>query len=121
MSLALRRVRVYSRLALIVLVVVAICVVLWKNRNHQVDIWFFWLVDEGRPVNVIWLILCTALGALLSYWVLSTVWGLRRDMEKVAADAALRDTEKKQQERARELKEQEERIDAKLKKAISEE
>ena len=121
MSLALRRVRVYSRLTLIVLVVIAICAVLWKNRNHQVEIWFFWLVDEGTPVNVIWLILCTAVGALVSYWVLSTVWGLGRDMKKVAADAALQAKEKEQQERSRQLKEQEERIDAKLKKAISEE
>ncbi len=121
MSLAFRRVKVYSRLTLIVLVVIAICAVLWKNRSHQVDIWFFWLIDEGTPINVIWLILCAALGTLVSYWALSLVWGLWRDMKKVARDSALREREQQQEQRAKELQEQEERIDTKLKKAISEE
>ena len=121
MSLAMRRVKVYSKLALVVLVVIAICAVLWKNRSHRVEVWFFWLVDEGTAVNVVWLIAYTALGALLSYWVLSKVWGLRRDLKQVAADAAVRQKDLEQQDRARELKEQEERIDAKLRKAVSEE
>ena len=121
MSLAFRRVKVYSRLTLIVLVVIAICVVLWKNSGNRVNIWFFWLIDEETPVNVIWLILCAALGTLVSYWTLSTVWGLWRDMKKVAHDTALREQQKEQETRARELQEREARIDAKLKKAISEE
>ena len=121
MSLALRRIKVYSRLTLIVQVIVAICAVLWNNRSHRVSIWFFWLVDEDVPVNVVWLIVCAALGTLVSYWILSTIRGLWRDMKKVARDSELREQEQRHEERAQELQEQERRIDAKLKKAISEE
>ena len=121
MSLALRRIKVYSRLTLVVLAIIAICAVLWKNRSHEVKVWFFWLVDEDTPVKVIWLIVCTAVGTLVSTWILSTIWGLWRDMRKVARDSALREQEKQQEERGRKLQEQEQRIDAKLKKAISEE
>ena len=121
MSLALRRIKVYSRLTLIVLIVVAICAVLWNNRSHRVSIWFFWLVEEDAPVKVIWLIVYVALGTLVSYWILSTIRGLWRDMKKVARDSELQEQKQQQEERARELQEQERRIDAKLKKAISEE
>ncbi|MFH0981039.1 MAG: hypothetical protein V2A79_05820 [Planctomycetota bacterium] len=121
MRLALQRVKVYSRLTLIVLVILAVGAVLWKNRDHQAQVWFFWLVDTSRPINVLWLILCTALGALVAYWTLSLVWGVRRDMKKVALESALREREEGQEARAKELQEQEQRIDAKLKKAISEE
>ena len=121
MSLALRRVKVYSRLALVELVIIAICAVLWKNRNHQVNVWFFWLVDEDARINVVWLILCAALGTLVSSWILSTVWGLWREMRKVARESVMQEREQRQEQRARVLQEQEQRIDAKLKKAISEE
>ncbi|MCK4660419.1 MAG: hypothetical protein KAV82_12925 [Phycisphaerae bacterium] len=119
MRLAFGRIKVYSKLTLIVLVMIAIGVVLWKNRDHQVNIWFFGLVHKETSINVIWVMLYTALGALVSYWVLSLVRGLWKDVRKAANESALREKEKRQQERAKELQEQEKRIDAKLKKAIS--
>ena len=121
MSLAFRRIQVYSKLTLIVLVLIAIGAVLWKNSNNQVTIWFFWLTDEQASFNVIWLILCSAVGALISYWILSMVWGLWRDMRRIAQESTLTEKQKEQEARERELQEREERVDAKLKKAISEE
>ncbi|MCP4590743.1 MAG: hypothetical protein GY842_08360 [bacterium] len=121
MSLAFGRIKVYVKLTLVVLVALAICAVLWKNRSNQVSIWFFWVVDEATPINVIWLMLCTALGTLIAYWTLSLVWGLRRDMLKMAQDSAVREREQEQQKLAEQLQQQEQRIDEKLKKAISDE
>lgn len=121
MSLAFRRLKVYFRLALILLVAIAICAVLWKNRSNQVNFWFFWLADEQTPINVLWLILYAAVGTLIAYWTLSMVWGLWRDMRKVASDSAIREEKERQQKLAEQLQEQEKRIDEKLKKAISEE
>ena len=121
MSLAFRRIKVYSRLTLIVLVVLAVGAVFWRNRDHSAKFWFFWLIDEQQPINVLWLMLCTAVGALLAYGLLSTVWGLRKEMKKLAQDTELRERERQQAERAKTLQEQEQRIDAKLKKAVSEE
>ncbi len=121
MRLAWKQLKLYSRLTLIALVFLAVGAVLWNNRNHQVSVWFFWLIDESLPVNVLWLMLCTAGGTLLAYWTLSLLWGLRRDLQKAAREAALQERENQQQERAKALQEQEQRIDAKLKQAISKE
>ena len=90
MSLAWRQIKVYFRVTLIVLVAVAVVMVLWKNRRNEVGIWFFWLVDPGAKVNVVWLMLSTAAGTLIAYWTLHLVWGLWREMRKGALETATR-------------------------------
>lgn len=119
MSLAFKRLKVYVKLTLVVLVIAAGTTVLWKNRGHEVHIWFFWVVDEATPVNVVWLMLSVAAASLLAYWAMSLVWGLWRDMRKIARESTIHHREKEQDELAKRLDEQEKRIDAKLKKAIS--
>ncbi len=66
MSLAFRQLKVYLRIALIVLIGIGVALVLFKNRAHTVGFWFFWLREENQPVNVVWLMLCTAVGTLLA-------------------------------------------------------
>lgn len=121
MSLAFRQVKVYLRLTLIILVAVAVIMVLWKNRHNEVGIWFFWLIEKDAKVNVVWLMLCTAVGTLIAYFTLHMVWALWREMKKAALDSALTERHQQQERRDRELLEREKRIDAKLKDAISEE
>ena len=48
MSLALKQVKVYTKVALFAIVAVAIAVVLVKNRGHSVQVWFFGLVDAEQ-------------------------------------------------------------------------
>ena len=78
MTLAFRRIKVYLRIGLILIVAFVLGLVVWKNRSHEVEFWFFGIPDGGRPINVLWLMLCTAAGTLISWWLLSFGRGLRR-------------------------------------------
>jgi hypothetical protein len=104
---------------LVLIVAVAIGAVLIKNRNHSVQVWFFGLVDPARTVNVVWLMVWTAVGAVVSWWVLRTTVSLVRDMRELRREEELRDRGKAQEELAAKLRDQERRIDEKITKAIS--
>jgi hypothetical protein len=120
MSLAIRKIKVYSKLTLIVLVACAGALVLWKNRDKEVGVWFFWLTDPQRTVNVVWLMLLSGVGTLVAYWVLRTVFGVWREMKSVARDAVLADMVKEHAERSKPAEAGETVLDETTKKAISE-
>lgn len=121
MSLAIKRFKVYVRVTLIVVVAVAIGLVLFKNRDNEVSFWFFGVTEDGTQINVVWLMLCTAVGALLSWWVFSFGWGLWRDLREVKRRQAMDRATKELAKREAELDERDRRIDQKLKRAITQE
>lgn len=121
MKLAFKRLKVYGRGGLIVAVLGVVGLVLLKNRGHAVAFWFFGLTDDQRPVNVVWLILCTSAATLVSWWVLSLGWGLLRDMREVHRLRAISDANKELTQRATDLQERERRVDQRLKRALTEE
>lgn len=115
MSLAFRQLKVYLRIALVVLIGIGVALVLFKNRAYSAGFWFFWLRDdETQPVNVVWLMLCTAIGTLLTWWVLSIAWGLIRDWRELKRLRANADLAKAQAVREAELTEREKRLQEKL-------
>ena len=118
MSLAFKRIKVYTKLTLVVIVALAIGAVFLKNRDHEVRFWFFGLVDDQARINVVWLIVCTAVGAIFSWWVLLAALGPIKDMREVRRESEFQKREKAQQEMAQKLREQERRIDEKVSKAI---
>ncbi len=120
MKLAFKRLKLYGRGGLIVAVLGVVGLVLLKNRGHAVAFWFFGLTDDERPVNVVWLILCTSAATLVSWWVLSLGWGLLRDMREVHRLRALSDATKELSQRATDLQERERRVDERLKRALAE-
>ena len=120
MSLAFKKLKVYTRVALFVVVAVAIAAVLFKNRGHSVQVWFFGLVDADQEVNVVWLMLWTAVGAVVSWWVLKTTLSLVKDARALRREAEFRRREQAQRELAAKIAEQERRIDQKIHQAIAE-
>ena len=118
MSLAFKRFKVYTKVVLVVIVALAIGTVFFKNRDHQVRFWFFGLVDDGAQINVVWLIVCTAVGAVFSWWVLLAALGTIKDLREVRREGEFEKREKAQQEKAQKLREQERRIDEKVSRAI---
>jgi uncharacterized membrane-anchored protein len=120
-SLAIKRFKVYVRVTLIVVVAVAIGLVLFKNRDNEVSFWFFGVTEDGTQINVVWLMLCTAVGTLLSWWVFSFGWGLWRDPREVKRQQAVDRATKELAKREAELDERDRRIDQKLKRAITQE
>lgn len=117
MSLAVKPWKVYLRMALVVGVAGGIGLVLLMNRGNSAPVWFFWLTDSTKPMNVTWLMLCTAVATLFSWWSFSFARGLWRDAKEVRAQskADLEAIERSRKER--ELAERERRIDDKLKRA----
>lgn len=121
MSLAFKRIKVYVRVLVLIVAVAAIALVLVNNRANRVAFWFFGLTDEKQPINVIWLMLCTAAATLICWWGSRFVWGVWREMREVKRLQAVRQAAKEQESRAKELNERERRLDEKLKRAISDE
>ena len=119
MSLAFKRFKVYVRCTLIVAAAVAIGLVLVKNRDNRVAFWFFGLTEETGRINVVWLMLCTAVGTLVSWWVFSFGWGLWREVREVRRLEASKHTAEEFEKRETELNERERRIDESLKRAIT--
>ena len=110
MSLAFKRIKVYSRLTLLCAVALVIGLVVIKNRSHEVKFWFFRTYEN---VNVLWLLLCTAAGSIITFWVFRAVFSLWRDVREVSRESAIRAERERQEKKAKELTEQEKRVDEK--------
>lgn len=119
MSLAFKLVKVYLRTIVVVLVVGAVGLVLFENRANYVEVWFFGLTDESKKINVVWVMLSTALGTLTAWRIVWFARGLWRDLREVARQKAIEEATKLQETRAAELKERERRIEEKLKRAAA--
>lgn len=118
MTLSFQQIRVYVRLALVIFVAGAVGFVLLQNRKHSVEFWFFWLTPT-EPINVVWLMLCTAGGTLVVWWTLLVTLRLYRDMRKLKQMRTIESAAKNQTQRAAELDERERRLDDNLKSAIT--
>ncbi|MCP4247547.1 MAG: hypothetical protein GY778_10905 [bacterium] len=118
MALALKQFKVYTKVVLVLAVAVAVAAVLLQNRTHRVPVWFFGLTDPTEEINVVWLILCSAVGAIVAWTVLRATLGVVKDMREVARAKEAQALDRSQQELAAKLKEQERRIDEKISKAI---
>lgn len=118
MSVAFKQVRVYVRGAVVAALAIAIGIVLAMNRGHAVQFWFFGLTDDTKPVNVVWLMLCTAVASLVTWWALLLGWRLVREIREVKRERAIKRVTTTLEKRNAELNERERRIDEKLRRAI---
>ena len=118
MGLAFKQFKVYTKVVLVLAVALAVGFVLLKNREYRVPVWFFGLTDPRKEINVVWLILCSAVGAIVAWTVLRATLGVVQDLREVARAKEVQRRDRHQQELAAKLKEQERRIDEKISKAI---
>ena len=121
MSLAFKRLKVYVRSVLVAVVAILIVAVLFKNRGNEVSFWFFGLTDEAEKLNVVWLLVWTAVVALIARWVLSLGWTLWRDMRELKQLQAARKVDETQKKREEQLNQRERRVDEKVQHAITRE
>jgi len=106
MSLALQRLKVYSRITLVVAVILLAAIILFMNRTHTVRVWFFGITDPEKPVNVVWVILWTVLITRTTWWLISFGHGLWRDWRMLQREQDLENvirTQKQEQKRGHEL------------------
>lgn len=109
MSLAFKRFKLYLRVLAISIVLVAVLAVLFMNRSHSVQVWFFGLTSQ-QPVNVVWLLLSTALGTMTAWRVFAFSRGLWRDLREWQRDVAITTVAEQQRQRTAELEERERKL-----------
>ncbi len=115
MRLVMKRFGVYARLTAIIALAMVIGLVILQNRNNTVTVWFFATYDS---INVLWLMLVTAVASVVSWWMLTASLGLWRDMRALHQADILAEQERERSEREQKLKETEDRIDRKLSEAV---
>lgn len=118
MGLALRRIKVYSKLGAIIAVAVVLLILIVKNKGNTADVWLFHRFED---VNVLYLILITAVVAVLLWWIVRRVFKIIRDVQEFRRESKERKVEAEHQRRQQELSDQERRIDEKLRRSISDE
>ncbi len=117
MALALQRIKVYSKLAVIGIVSIIILVVVWKNAGNTAKVWLW----KEQEVATLWLMLVTSLTAIVTWWLL---WGLRRlivEWRELRKQTSVEVKLAEHKQLAEEIAEREKRIDEKLKGSISDE
>ena len=118
MKLVFKQIKVYARLVVLVGMAMVVTAVVIKNADNKVTVWFF---RPYESIPVLWLILFTSVGSVLSWWILTATLGVWRDMRELHRASELEQARADQVQRAKEMAETEERIDRKLKEAISDE
>lgn len=116
MKLVLKQIKVYARLVVLIAMALVVVAVVVKNADNRVTVWFF---RSYESVHVLWLILFTSVGSVLSWRILTATLGVWRDMRELRRASEVERAQNDQLQRAKELAETEERIDRKLKDAIS--
>jgi len=117
MRLALKRIKVYLKLGTIITIAVVMFLLVVMNRNHKTDIWFF---HRFQQVNVLWLILISAVVSILSWWGLRKIRGAIYEFKQLRRTAREKEQIEAQQRMAAELAEREKRIDEKIRRSLTE-
>jgi uncharacterized protein HemX len=92
-----------------------VVLVLLKNRNNPATVWFF---HEYKDINVVWLLVITAIGSVVAAWLTRGVFQVMKEVKRIRQEEDSARLVQEQQQRARDLVEQEKRIDAKLKASL---
>ena len=117
MNVAIKKAKLYVKLVLIAVVVVMVVSVVCNNRGNHADVWFF---KEHKEVDVLKLLLYTAIISIISFWILTTGFKLTRQWREVSRQVAHQEKIKQLDSKADELEKQEQRIDDKINRALGE-
>jgi len=117
MALALKRLKVYLKLAAISAAIAVALLLVIANSRRTADVWFF---HDYNDIPVLWLILVTAVLAIVGWWGVRKVIGVLRDFRDLQrAEVAQRQIDE-QRRLADEVAQREKRIDEKLHRSITE-
>jgi type VI protein secretion system component VasK len=118
MRLAIKTFTVYLRVLIVLLVVGAIGLILFKNRSYRVNVWLFGLTDASAQVNVVWVMLATAVCTLATWWIVSLGRGLVRDLREVRRERESAMAQQSTDQRVAELDFRQRRVEEQLKHTV---
>lgn len=117
MKLAMRRIKVYFKLGVVITVALLILLLVIMNKDNTADIWFFGSIED---VNVLYLILITAVASVLCWWGATKISKLIREFKAVRQAEKARMQAGEEERRRQELAERERRLDEKMRQSLSE-
>ena len=118
MALAIRRIKVYLKLGVMLAVVAVVLLLVLMNRENTANVWFF---AKYERVNILWLMLVTAVSAVICWWGARKIFRVLRELKEVRQAAVFDQRMQEQQRVSQELVEREKRIDEKVRHSITEE
>ena len=118
MRLAVRTFLVYFRVVVVLLVAGAIGLILFNNRSYKVNVWLFGITDANTPVNVVWVMLATAVSTLVAWWLVSLGRGLVHDLREVRREKETVLAQKRTEDRVTELDTRQRKIEEQLKHTV---
>lgn len=116
MGLALKQIKTYAKLTIMVGIALAALIVIWKNSDNRVTVWFFRPFPE---TNVLWVMVVSGVSAVVITRALVWFRKVVRDMREIRKAKVVQAKLTEQRELAEKLKEQESRIDSKMRKIIN--
>lgn len=115
MSLAFRTIRVYFKLGVVGAIIVCTALVVLFNWNKEADVWFFHTFEK---INVLYLILVTAIASISSFWIINRVRGVVHDVRALKKERRDAQTLAEQRKLAADMADREKRIDEKLNRSL---
>jgi hypothetical protein len=116
MALAIKRFKTYVKLIAILAAIAFILLIVVMNRDNQANVWFF---HSYEGINVLWLILVTAVSSILGWWGIRKIFRVIGDLRALQRQAESDRKLQEQRKLADELAERERRIDEKVRRSIS--
>lgn len=117
MGLALRRIKVYCKLALMVAVAGVVLLIVVCNRQNEANVWFF---KDYEKVNVLYLILITGVSSIGLFWVTMRIRGVLHEASLMRQERHSAEKLAEQKRLSDEIADREKRIDEKLRRSIAE-
>lgn len=118
MALALKKVKVYGKLAVTAAVALAILLIVLKNSGRTVDVWLF---SEYQDIPVLVLIFVTAIASVAVWWGMSKIVGIWREVRELRRLRAEEQRSESHRRASEELSEREKRIDEKIRRSLNDE
>jgi Mn2+/Fe2+ NRAMP family transporter len=97
--MSFRTILAWTRMIMTAILVIAVVLIIFMNRNYTTPIWFFHKFDQ---VSVLWLIVVTAVISIISRWVIVGVYRAWKELKEAWAKDAMDEMLRKQKAEAKE-------------------
>jgi uncharacterized membrane protein YcjF (UPF0283 family) len=106
---------VYTKVTLIVAILLGVAVVVFKNSGYKTR---FWPYADQADVPTLWLMLATSVVSVCVFWLLSKMRRVWRELAELRAEKLEKERLAQVEHQRKQLNDQERRIDEKIKKAL---
>ncbi len=103
MALSIRKVWLWIKLIVIILVVAWVTLFFVKNADNKANVWLFFWVSTSEPISLDIIVPITAVVSVLVYYVVRKIAGVWGQLSQVRESEKARDQEKRMHDLARQV------------------